>query len=240
LPRISALCATKDRPLFVRKAVELFLAQTWPNKELIVLDDGDPALTQDLAPSPLVRHIRFEKPTSVSCKHRAGFELASGEFLCYWDDDDWYGARRLATQAAPLLRDDADIVGTWIDQVVTVPDVRFFRFDPGTVEDWAPPLPAPCGIPFPFHDGTAMWKKSLLEGVPEEVLLGWQLYLLDHLRERGARVGKVWPSDLFVYVRHGNNLWQFDEARVLTETACPPWLPREMLSFWANPALRRA
>lgn len=165
LPMITALCATKDRPLFVRKAVELFLAQTWPNKELLVLDDGDPALTPGLASSPQVRHVRFEEPTSVSHKHRAGFQLAHGEFLCYWDDDDWYGARRLETQAAPLLRDDADIVGTWIDQVVTVPDVRFYRFSPGGAENWAAPLPAPCGLPFPFHDGTAMWRRSLLDGI---------------------------------------------------------------------------
>jgi glycosyltransferase involved in cell wall biosynthesis len=89
--KISCLCPTYNRAphklVLVEEAVEAFLRQDYPHKELVVLNDT-PGQT-----------LRFDHPqvqiinTSVRCaslgeKRNLLAQRSSGELLCVWDDDD--------------------------------------------------------------------------------------------------------------------------------------------------------
>jgi hypothetical protein len=49
LPLISCLMVTGKRPVLPRRAIECYLAQTYPNKELVIVDHGDNGLAQMVA-----------------------------------------------------------------------------------------------------------------------------------------------------------------------------------------------
>nr|BCX00470.1 MAG: hypothetical protein KatS3mg041_0516 [Bacteroidota bacterium] len=102
LPRVSCLMVTADRPQWVRQAVRCFQRQNWPNRELVVVDDGETDLSPMLAelPPDQVRYERIgRRPRlSLGALRNISLELATGEFCLQWDDDDWYHPDRIRVQ----------------------------------------------------------------------------------------------------------------------------------------------
>lgn len=232
---VSVITATHNRPLFIRKAIDLFMAQTWPKKEMIVMDDGAGGVP-DLTGLP-IRHVKLPSWNWITHKHRMAFPLCRGEFIGYWDDDDYFGPRRLALQAQALMEDKADVVGFHVKVLASVPDPGFWKWSRKTLDKWEREAKPGFDAGLPFHDGTALWRAHLLNEVPEDVLQGSQLDLMRTLRARGARLKELPNDETFVYVRHSRVGWDFDVRDLCDPVDCPPWIPREMLAFWANPDL---
>jgi len=108
---VTCIMPTADRRPFVPRAIEQFLAQSYDNRELIVLDDGtDPV--GDLMPSdPRVRYLRDERKAPVGVKRNRLCALARGDVIVHWDDDDWMAPWRLTYQVEQLLAAGADVCG---------------------------------------------------------------------------------------------------------------------------------
>jgi hypothetical protein len=90
-PLVSCICPTYNRPPshqhLVEEAIESFLRQTYPNKELILLNDcGAQELVCDV-PGVRVINVRDRFP-SLGDKRNAGVLLSAGELIAPWDDDD--------------------------------------------------------------------------------------------------------------------------------------------------------
>ena len=237
-PLVSVITCTHNRPLFLRKAIDLFMAQTYPNKEMLVMDDGPAGTVPDVSGLP-IRHVRIQPYTWVTQKHRMAFELCRGEFVGYWDDDDYFSPERLATQAQHLIDGKADAVGFHVKLMVAAPDGGFWRWKRSTLDKWDREAKPGFDAGLPFHDGTAVWRRELLKGIPETILQGTQLNLLRTLRARGAQLSELPNDGAFIYVRHSNVGWDFDLQDLCEPVDCPPWVPKEMIAFWLNPALRR-
>ncbi len=233
---VSVITSTHNRPLFIRKAIDLFEAQTWPSKEMIIMDDGAAGTVPSLLP-PGVLHVRIPSYTWITHKHRLAFPLCQGEFIGYWDDDDYFGPRRLALQAQELIDGKADVCGFHVKTLASVPDARFWKWSRKTLDKWDREAKPGFHAGLPFHDGTAMWRADLLRGLTEDVLQGSQLDLLRTLRLRGARLKEIPNDGTFVYVRHSRVGWDFDVRDLCDPVDCPSWMPKEMIAFWANPAL---
>jgi len=232
---VSVITATHNRPRFLGKAIDLFMAQTWPKKEMVIMDDGRGAVP-NLNGLP-IRHVRIPSYTWITHKHRMAFPLCRGEFIAYWDDDDYFGSRRLALQAQTMMDGKADACGFHVKALASVPDPQFWKWKRSTLEKWEREAKPGFEAGLPFHDGTAMWRAALLQGLPEKVLQASQLDLMRTLRARGARLLELPNDEVFVYVRHSRVGWDFDVRDLCDPVDCPPWMPGEMLSFWANPAL---
>jgi glycosyltransferase involved in cell wall biosynthesis len=115
LPFISCIMPTKDRSAFALHAIEYFLRQDYPNKELVILDDGADAI-QDIVPDdPRFRYLGLERKYSLGGKRNLACEAARGEIILHWDDDDWHADWRISYQVNALLDSGADICG--LDQV---------------------------------------------------------------------------------------------------------------------------
>jgi len=110
-PRVSCLMPTADRRRFVPLAVRCFLAQDWPNRELVVLDDGVEPVADLLPSHPDIRYLRLPPGNSLGAKRNLCAEAAGGEFLMHWDDDDWMAPHRIRSQVEDLLAQDAEIGG---------------------------------------------------------------------------------------------------------------------------------
>ncbi|MGP4004582.1 glycosyltransferase [Streptomyces sp. 8N706] len=106
-PRVSCLMVTKDRPSLAERAISCFRAQTYPNVELVVVDDS--------ADDTLERHVRTLDDARIRL-HRlppdgqplgalrnVAVDQAGGPYVCQWDDDDLYDPERLEVQMAAIL-----------------------------------------------------------------------------------------------------------------------------------------
>lgn len=98
---------TADRPHLARRAIHCYQQQTYPNKELVVLDNGETPIEDLLAVLP-ADELRYDHVEPGSMGYIGGLrnvslEMATGQYIVpQWDDDDWYHPERLARQAAVL------------------------------------------------------------------------------------------------------------------------------------------
>jgi len=102
---------TYNRRCFVPNAIEYFLRQDYARSELLVVDDGtDPV--GDLVPAdPRVRYVGLPSRMSVGAKRNAACELARGDIILHWDDDDWHARHRVRAQVDALSSANADACG---------------------------------------------------------------------------------------------------------------------------------
>jgi glycosyltransferase involved in cell wall biosynthesis len=153
LPVISCLMITRDRLALAKRAISCFADQTYPNRELVIVSEGDAwyrnALERHVAAVGIerVRFVYAPTDTPLGALRNMSIDAAAGEILCQWDDDDCSLPDRLMVQAEQLFRDGAracfltdhlqflehDRVLLWIDWTLdgTVTGER--QLFPGTV-----------------------------------------------------------------------------------------------------------
>lgn len=106
---VSCLMVTADRPQLVRRALECFHRQTWQERELVVVDNGQQPC--GIAPFDGLRYHRAAPGKPLGHYRNLSLEHARGELCAVWDDDDWYHPERLERQIQPLDARDASILG---------------------------------------------------------------------------------------------------------------------------------
>jgi ADP-heptose:LPS heptosyltransferase/SAM-dependent methyltransferase len=116
LPLVSCIMPTRNRRQFVSRAIQYFLRQSYPNKELVIVDDGTDRVG-DLVPSDLrIRYFELPGCTSTGAKRNIACQNSKGTLIAHWDDDDWYASWRLTYQVEQMLKAKADICG--LDRVL--------------------------------------------------------------------------------------------------------------------------
>jgi O-antigen biosynthesis protein len=201
LPLVSCIMPTYNRRPFVPLALSYFESQDYPNKELIVLDDGsDPVgdLVEGLAG---VRYLRLPARVTIGAKRNQGCAEAQGEIVAHWDDDDWYAPDRLRYQVAPLLSGEADVTGLVNAFVLALPDGVFWTTQPRLHQRM---------FVGDVHGGTLVYRKTLWqEGLRyPDVNLAEDAALLQQAMGRGRRLVRLANPGVFVYLRHGGNAWR--------------------------------
>jgi glycosyltransferase involved in cell wall biosynthesis len=110
-PLISAILPTADRRAFVSQATRYFLAQDYPNRELLIVDDGAESVA-DLVPADArIRYLRLDNKMALGAKRNLACREARGEIIVHWDDDDWMADWRLSYQVQSLIESQADVCG---------------------------------------------------------------------------------------------------------------------------------
>jgi len=154
-PLVSCILPTANRRHLLPHAIRCFLRQTYPNRELVVVDDGaDPV--RDLIPSDSrVRYVRMEGLRTLGHKRNLACGYARGEVLAHWDDDDWSADWRLAYQMEELSKHEwASLCGI----------ARVLFYDPRNDRAWEYRYPPDqkgwlCG-------GALCYRKSFWEAHP--------------------------------------------------------------------------
>lgn len=116
-PAVSVLLTSYNRARYLQQAVESVDAQTMRDWELIILDDcsSDIGVTGYLRqiwrhPQVIIHKARIgEDERASKCRYavqaNTGLKLASGRYITYLCDDDWYAPQRIEVMTAML---DAD------------------------------------------------------------------------------------------------------------------------------------
>jgi glycosyltransferase involved in cell wall biosynthesis len=101
LTRVSVIIPTYNRSQLLRQTVESVLAQTYPNIEIIVVDDGS---TDDTAAvmGQYIGRVTYIKETHGCGGRQRGFLVASGEYINFLDHDDLMTPTKIERQVQVL------------------------------------------------------------------------------------------------------------------------------------------
>jgi glycosyltransferase involved in cell wall biosynthesis len=105
-PLVSAIVTTYNYGRFVAGAIEGALAQTYPNVEVVVVDDGSTDGTEAVVTRYAedgVRYVYQDNAGAAAARNR-GLALTTGPLVAFCDADDTWMADKLAVQYAHLCR----------------------------------------------------------------------------------------------------------------------------------------
>lgn len=106
-PRVSVIMPAYNAEAFVEEAVNSLLAQTYPDWELVVVDDGStdrtPQILQDFAAKDKrIRPIRMPRNSGQSEAQNQAIRAARGRYLAFLDSDDIWFPHKLERQLAVI------------------------------------------------------------------------------------------------------------------------------------------
>ncbi|MCC6790117.1 MAG: glycosyltransferase family 2 protein [Thermomicrobiales bacterium] len=191
-PLVSVVMTTRDRPEFLATALRCFAHQTYPNRELIVVDDGDEHPVDPAAIAALGgKLVTAATGAPIGTKLNLGLEQASGYLCQKMDDDDWYGPAYIQTFVDAF--DQSWRIACRPTCAVVTPFLFFH------VAAWEVRRSADGNVPgatlfFRRQD----WKEAPFRDLPADEDL-W--FYQDHLRLGGMPLPITNP-DIFMAVRH--------------------------------------
>jgi glycosyltransferase involved in cell wall biosynthesis len=234
LPLVSCMMPTYNRRPFVAQAIAYFLRQTYPNRELVIVDDGSDPVADLVPDDERFRYVQIPHGYSLGLKRNVASALACGEILMQWDDDDWYGPTRIEKQVRPLIRGQAEITGLDNSVFFALPAQRFWKCS-NDVHNRMYVAGVIGGTLTFFKD---LWERSAR--YPDWSLAEDAEFLRQAL-DAGARLVRVPSENLFMYIRHGRNTWRFEPGRFVEAAGwrvvpAPAFLPARDHAFYRRVA----
>ena len=111
--KISIIVPVYKTEPYLRKCVDSILAQTHPDLEVILVDDGSPDHSGQICDEYAVQDPRvrvIHKPNGgLSDARNAGLDICTGDYIGFVDSDDWIEPTMYGTLLEMLLRFDADM-----------------------------------------------------------------------------------------------------------------------------------
>lgn len=131
-PRVTVLIAAHNAATTLPTALRSLTAQTWPELEILVLDDASTDDTIAVAHAhaahdPRIRVVPLSVNGGAYAARNAGLAMATGEFVTLHDADDWSHPLKIETQVAHLLSHPGQIACT-SQQARMRDDLRFTRW----------------------------------------------------------------------------------------------------------------
>src|SRR5690349_15213429 len=131
---VSILMPSFNSAPYVGAAIESALGQTWPNKEIIVVDDGstDRSLSIARAFEPRGVTVISQENRGQSAAANRALKSAKGDYIKFFDADDLIHPELIARQMARLENNDTAVSsaewGRFYDDELTT-----FRLSPEAV-----------------------------------------------------------------------------------------------------------
>jgi len=106
-PLVSIVLPTHNGSRYLRQSISSCINQTYPNCELVIVDDAStdetPAIIREFVDADTrVRSIRNECHRSLPASLNAGFRESQGEYLTWTSDDNYYAVEAIAEMVAHL------------------------------------------------------------------------------------------------------------------------------------------
>ena len=206
-PLVSCLCITRDKVQKLNRAIQCFKAQTYSNKELIIVyEDNDPEtekFLKEIHDERIFAHkIPVRPKLTLGELRNISIDRSNGEYFCQWDDDDYYHINRIRYQmdALRLNHHPVSILTNWIifDEFERQAYFSMFRL-------W---------------EGTILCKKSEVLNKVEYPAMATQedSRFIDFLYQESRIFPTVAPN-LYIYTYHGKNAWDEKHFTFLFKTA---------------------
>ncbi len=169
-PKVSLCITTFNRPALLGQALESVRAITYPNLEVVLVDDGSSqpeaiAYLDQLAPDFAARGWKMVRQPNryLGAARNTGARNATGEFLLFMDDDNYAEPHEVTTLVQAMLASGSDIVccGMTYFSGQNAPDRKQAK------GGWLPLGGAASAGAFAnvFGDANALVRRSCFEGV---------------------------------------------------------------------------
>jgi len=156
LPLVSVILPVYNGQQFLAEALDSVLAQTYPQMEVLVMDDGSSDNSSSIATQYLTIVYHKLAHQGVAAARNAGVRLSTGDILAFIDQDDLWTPDKTAEQVEYLQKHtEVDVVSChtefFLDGIASKPDwLREARFQkPGKN----------------FTLGSSLIRRSVLESV---------------------------------------------------------------------------
>jgi hypothetical protein len=192
---VSCVCVTRNRAAMLARAINCFLAQTHPARELVIVYEDTDLKTRHFLSGiddPRVRIIEVPAALGLSlgALRNLAIDAAKGRWFCQWDDDDWHHPLRLAVQWRQLRASGkaACTLESWL-----IYDAMQQRAFVSECRAW---------------EGSLLCDRDALDADHHYPPLsrGEDTPFVERLTASGALV-QINRPDLYVYVYHGANTW---------------------------------
>ncbi len=111
---VSVIIPVYNTKKYLRKCVDSVLAQTYDNLEIILVDDGSTddtgALCDEIAKGFNNIMVIHKENGGLSDARNAGMAVATGEYTCFLDSDDWMDEDCLEESLNEAKNENTDIV----------------------------------------------------------------------------------------------------------------------------------
>lgn len=197
-PLISGLCVTRGKPHMLHRAITCFEEQTYPNKQLVVVYEDDDCKTQAYLKSrswsaeyKLLQIQVLPVKKTLGELRNLSVSSADGEYVCQWDDDDWYDSDRMSVQMEHIRESGlpACILSRWVvfDSVSQKAYISNRRL-------W---------------EGSILCRKDIMQQKPyPELSIGEDTAVIDYLAQHKLLAIIEDMPELYIYIYHGGNTWQ--------------------------------
>lgn len=103
-PLVSIITPFYNSEKFLGETIESALGQTWPNKELILVDDGSSDGSLSVAQGRASENVRVicQHNRGASAARNRGLQEARGEYIQFLDADDLLSPDKISNQVAAL------------------------------------------------------------------------------------------------------------------------------------------
>lgn len=218
MARFSIVMPTFNRPHELKCAVQSVLAQTEADWELLVVNDGStdiaPVLAEAAGNDPRVRALATAGGRGAAHARNVGIQAATGEVVCFLDDDDAYEPGYLAAMAEMFRGPDLDLSWTGVHWAR---DRGRHPAEHGT-RIWDRRSDAPGSLRFVLEIGasygTAVRRERLLQhgGFDEALRTSEDRDLLLRLIGRGCRYASVPRPLARIALNRGLSGWRHSPA----------------------------
>jgi len=105
-PEVSITMPVLNGERYIGEAIDRILAQTYPNYQLVVVDDGSSdgtaAIVKSYADKLELVYVRHEKPLGIAPSMNDGVRHSTGDLIAFLDHDDAWLPNFLETQVSYL------------------------------------------------------------------------------------------------------------------------------------------
>lgn len=204
-PFVSLVTPTYNRRRFIPALIKIIESQTYPKDrmEWIVYDDGQEPVGDLLEAAkgrlPMLRYIFSEEKLTLGEKRNKLNELAMGDILVAFDDDDFYFPERVATAVTALNSNPSvDLAGS----------SEIYMFFSDTKEIYK------VGPYFNKHatNGTMAWRKryALSRRYDETVAFAEEKSFLENYKNPIIQLN---PMSVMLVISHSDNTFDKTELR---------------------------
>jgi glycosyltransferase involved in cell wall biosynthesis len=131
-PLVSVCTPTFNRRPFIPFIIKCFQNQTYPKDriEWIIIDDGTDKIGDLVSHIPQVKYFKYDEKMSLGKKRNLSNEKATGEFIVYMDDDDYYPPERISHAVETLQKSNALCAGSSIMHIYFKHINKMLQFGP--------------------------------------------------------------------------------------------------------------
>jgi GT2 family glycosyltransferase len=206
-PRVSILMpARNSQPEWFRQAIDSVVAQIYPDWQLCIVDD---ASLQPVKPpdGSRISFARLESRAGISGALNRALQMASGNYICVLDHDDFLSPDALYRVVEALQQQKHEVLYSDEDYV----DERGDPMRPNLKPDWSPELLSNCM----YVGHLVVASRGLMERVGgfRSEFDGAQDYdLALRLTEQAVSVAHI-PHILYHWRQHGDSIAQRPDAK---------------------------